>query len=164
MASCESAVNLSGPGQQQNRDRQSQEHHKTHQDGGDVRPLLGQRNRIGVGGLHDFHNGCPAYAARRTCRRLICVAVAEGKVQRETRKPPRPVTGAAVKPGCRPDQGGLFLRFGGGTAFPLGEVVGDHPRRFHRGLAELGEARQFALNTLTFAVHEAAQAIEFRDQ
>lgn len=98
------------------------------------------------------------------CRRFICVAVAEGKVQRETRKPPRPVTGAAVKPGCRPDQGGLFLRFGGGTAFPLGEVVGDHPRRFHRGLAELGEARELALNALTFAVHEAAKAIEFGDQ
>lgn len=98
------------------------------------------------------------------CRRLIYVAVAEGKVQRETRKPPRPVTGAAVKPGCRPDQGDLFLRFGGGTAFPLGEIVGDHPRRFHRGLAELGEARQLALNALTFAVHEAAQTIEFRDQ
>jgi hypothetical protein len=42
--------------------------------------------------------------------------------------------------------------------------VGDHARRFHRGLAELGVAGEFTLNALAFVVHQRAQPFELRDQ
>ena len=51
-----------------------------------------------------------------------------------------------------------------GGAFPLRDVVGDHARRFHRGLAELGIAGDLALDALAFGMQQVAQAFEFRDQ
>jgi hypothetical protein len=51
-----------------------------------------------------------------------------------------------------------------GGAFPLRDVVGDHPRRFHRRLAELGVAGNLALHPLTFGVQQVAQPFQFGDQ
>src|SRR5436190_704399 len=51
-----------------------------------------------------------------------------------------------------------------GGVLPLRDIVGDHPRRFHRGLAELRVARDFALNALAFGVQQVAQAFEFGNQ
>jgi hypothetical protein len=51
-----------------------------------------------------------------------------------------------------------------GGAFPLRHVIGDHPRGFHRGLAELGIAGDFALYALAFGMQQVAQALEFRNQ
>lgn len=40
----------------------------------------------------------------------------------------------------------------GSRALPLRQIVGDHARRFHRGLSELGITGQLALDALTFVV------------
>ena len=49
-------------------------------------------------------------------------------------------------------------------AFPLRDVVGDHAGGFHRGLAELGIAGDFALHALAFGMQQVAQAFEFGNQ
>ena len=51
-----------------------------------------------------------------------------------------------------------------GGALPLRDVVGDHARRLHRGLAELGIAGDLALNALAFGMQQVAQAFEFGNQ
>ena len=58
----------------------------------------------------------------------------------------------------------LVLTGLGRGALPLRQVVGDHARRLHCGLAELCVAGEFALNALTFVMHQRAQAFEFSDQ
>src|SRR5207237_7314069 len=50
------------------------------------------------------------------------------------------------------------------SALPLRDVVGDHARRLHRGLAELGIAGNLALDALAFGVKQVAQAFEFGNQ
>ena len=50
------------------------------------------------------------------------------------------------------------------SAFPLRDIVGDHARRFHGGLAELGIAGNLALHALTFGVEQVPQAFEFGNQ
>lgn len=62
----------------------------------------------------------------------------------------------------RPDASAVTQAVGG--AFPLRDVVGDHPRRFHRRLAELGVAGNLALHPLTFGVQQVAQPFQFGDQ
>jgi len=57
----------------------------------------------------------------------------------------------------------VLARFGSGS-LPLRQIVGDHACRFHRGLAELGVAGEFALDALAFVVHQRAQSFELRDQ
>src|SRR6185437_16483686 len=47
-----------------------------------------------------------------------------------------------------------------GAALPLVHIVGDHARGLHRGLAELGVARDLALDTLAFGMEQVAQALE----
>jgi hypothetical protein len=49
-------------------------------------------------------------------------------------------------------------------AFPLRDIVGDHARRFHGGLAELGIAGNLALYALTLGVLQVAQAFERGNQ
>ena len=49
-------------------------------------------------------------------------------------------------------------------AFPLRNIVGDHARRFHGGLAELRIAGDLTLDPLTFGMEEVAQAFEFGNQ
>src|ERR1700730_4509579 len=44
-----------------------------------------------------------------------------------------------------------------GGALPLLDVVGDHPRRLHRGLAQLRIAGNLALHALAFGVKHLAQ-------
>src|SRR4051794_4739215 len=51
-----------------------------------------------------------------------------------------------------------------GGALPLRDVVGDHARRLHRGLAELGVAGDLALDALALGMQQVAQALELRDQ
>jgi len=51
-----------------------------------------------------------------------------------------------------------------GGALPLVDVVGDHARRLHRGLAELGVAGDFALDALALGMQQVAQALELGDQ
>ena len=49
-------------------------------------------------------------------------------------------------------------------AFPLIHVVGDHARRLHGGLAELGIAGNLALDALAFGMQQVAQALELGNQ
>src|SRR5882762_7121429 len=49
-------------------------------------------------------------------------------------------------------------------AFPLCYIVGDHARGFHRRLAELGIAGDFALHPLALGVQQVAQAFQFGNQ
>ena len=80
-------------------------------------------------------------------------------------KPPRcPDEGqaAAIEVGEDLRQSAVAKAFGG--AFPLRHVIGDHAGRFHRGLAQLGIAGDFALHPLTFGMQQVAQAFEFGNQ
>jgi len=49
-------------------------------------------------------------------------------------------------------------------AFPLRHIVGDYAGGFHRGLAELGIAGDFALDALAFGMQQVAQAFQFANQ
>src|SRR5579864_6257022 len=49
-------------------------------------------------------------------------------------------------------------------ALPLRDVVGDHAGRFHRRLAELGIARDFTLDALTFVMQQVAKALKLGNQ
>ena len=56
----------------------------------------------------------------------------------------------AAKSGVRKARSAVAQSFRG--TLPLRDIVGDHAGRFHCGLAELGIARNFALNALTFGM------------
>ena len=76
------------------------------------------------------------------------------------KKPPLFVGRAAVR-----SQEYLLMSVGAGRrAFPLRQIVGNNPARFHRGLTELRVSGKLTLNALTFIVHQVAKAFEFADQ
>ena len=57
-----------------------------------------------------------------------------------------------------------LLRRPSAARFHWDDVVGDHAGRLHRGLAELGVARDLALDALAFGMEQVAQALELGDQ
>src|ERR1700676_822042 len=125
----------------------------------------------------------PAKKAAAASRRLILVAVRVREVQsvagkfRAWRAKNRARSGAwrpkrnrraALRAGggdrnrAGPRRSAVAKAFGG--AFPLRHIIGDHARGFHRGLAELGIAGDFALHALAFGMQQVAQAFEFGNQ
>lgn len=69
---------------------------------------------------------------------------------------------AACRIRLRAAASGVAHRFR--RALPLRNVVRNHPGRFHRRLAELGIAGDFALHALAFVVKQFAQGFQFGNQ
>ena len=104
----------------------------------------------------EFKGACDAFAARN---RITPDQVRALRLKR-SHKTARPLRSAAESPGIGRSAVAKAVR----GALPLRDIVGDHPGRFHRGLAELGIAGDFALDALTFGVQQVAQAFQFGNQ
>ena len=121
------------------------------------------RNRIGVGRPNAFHRMCPKNIRLPLAARSWSPPAAikfKSNCELFARE------NAAASGGRRrhPLSKNSAVAQAVGSALPLVDVVGDHARRLHCGLAELGVARDLALDTLAFGMQQVAQALEFRDQ
>lgn len=145
---------LSRPDQHQNKHRRQQQPDKADHDGPHVRGLRPQRNGIAVVGSDDLHAGSPK-------SHLHFVAASIRKVQSGLRNGFGPGDHVVQTQSLAPGRYSSAVAQSFRRTLPLRHVVGDHAGRFHRCLAELGVARDLALNALSFGMQEVAQAFEF---
>ena len=123
-----------------------------------------QRDRIGIIWTNAFHENVSPKVNARAKQSVL----GRGRL-RQSSSQIRKRSGRMKAAASLPENGGFdadgsAVAQAVGGPFPLIDVVGDHARRLHRGLAELGIAGNLALDALAFGMQQVAQAFQFLNQ